>query len=696
MKLIVTEKNNTARRVSQILAHGGKVETKKSYKVPIYVFSDTQGEVRCIGLKGHILKVDFPPKYNSWQAVKPEALIDAQIIKTPTQKLIIKALKKEAKEASEVVVATDFDREGELIGVDAVNLVREVNPETKVKRARFSSLTPAEIEESFANLEEIYINLAQAGEARQDIDLIWGATLTRFLSLATGRLWKQFLSVGRVQSPTLCLIAAKERERQAFKSRPYWQIKALFRYQEEEFIAVHRQERFWDKMEAEKIFTSLSQEGLVTEVKRDQRSLRPPSPFNTTSFLAAATGVRFSTAAAMRIAENLYMEGLVSYPRVDNTVYPPSLSLREILQKLQESPELGHSAGEILAQEKTVPTRGKKKATDHPPIHPTAAASKETLGARNWRIYELIVRRFMATLAPSASVEGTRIDIEAGGQPFLVKGSRTVKEGWLRYYPYGRRKDEELPLLEKGAKLELVEPILEEKQTQPPSRYSQGRLIQRMEQLGLGTKSTRHEIIKSLYDRGYAHGEPIIPTEMGLAVAGALAKYAEEISSPQMTAELEKDMDSIAVGQALRQKVVDRSRGMLAGVMLNLKQKKEEVRNQIHEGIREGRAVGRCPNCGGDLRVIRAKKSRKRFIGCSGYPDCRTAYPLPQYGEIVPLKDECQVCKLPKIKVLSRKPWVLCINPDCPSKKASKERGLSKPGSEEKAALSKDKGRKAK
>ncbi len=225
-----------------------------------------------------------------------------------------------------------------------------------------------------------------------------------------------------------------------------------------------------------------------------------------------------------------------------------------------------------------------------------------------------------------------------------------------------------IPDLRKTAEVSLVEPIFEEKQTQPPARYSQGKLIQRMEALGLGTKATRHEIIKSLYDRGYIHGDPVVPTDTGIAVAEALSKHAEEISTPNMTAKLEEEMDKIAEGELGRETVVDNSRKMLGSVMIHLDKNKSKVAEVIKEGIRSDKILGKCPKCQSDLRVVRAKKSKKRFVGCAGYPECSNSYPLPQFGEIIPLDEYCEHCGAPRIKIISKRPWVLCINPQCPEK----------------------------
>jgi DNA topoisomerase I len=673
MKLIITEKNTTAKRISTILSDGRAHATAKT-RNPVYSFEINGDEVRCIGLKGHILKVDFPSQYQQWQDVEPRELIHADIIKIPTNKALIKTFQTEARKAEEVIIATDFDREGELIGVDAINKIREVNPDVPVKRARFSALTPVEIKKVFASLEDPYYDLASAGEARQDIDLIWGASLTRFISLASTRLGKHFLSVGRVQSPTLALIVDKEKERKAFVSTPFWTLRIDCVKDGETFQATHATERFDKEEEAEKARSRLEETARIREVKTTERSIKPPIPFNTTGLLTAAASLGFTAAKAMSIAENLYMNGYISYPRVDNTVYPPSLDLRGILEELSANAEFAPLCASLLAQDKLTPTRGKKQTTDHPPIHPTAAASHTRLSQPEWKIYELVVRRFMATLAGEAVVLSVRADLDCGPEPFVARGSRTAEEGWYRYYPYGRKKEVMLPHLEAGDIVRAEEPELKRGDTQPPARYNQGKLIEKMEELGLGTKSTRHSIIEGLYERGYIYGDPITPTETGIAVTEALRKYAGVISSPDMTAALERDMDAIAEGTETQAEVVDKSRDMLAEVMRMLENSKEEVATEIRNGIKEDRILGTCPQCGSNLRIVKAKKSKKRFVGCSGYPECTTTYPLPQTGTIMPTGEVCSDCGSPKVRVVNkgRRPWIFCLDPECPTKKEAK------------------------
>jgi DNA topoisomerase-1 len=262
----------------------------------------------------------------------------------------------------------------------------------------------------------------------------------------------------------------------------------------------------------------------------------------------------------------------------------------------------------------------------------------------------------------------------------LVAGGTVVtKEGWLGVYSYGRQADEEMPKLSEGDEVKVVGAELLSKETQPPGRYGQGRLIQLMEDLGLGTKATRPSIIQNLYDRGYVHDDPLVPTETGMAVAKALKDFASEIATHEMTAELERSMDEISEGTLSKDSVVDRSRDVLRQVYEHLESSQEEFAGLVRSGIREDSVLGPCPNCGKNLVVRRARKSGKRFAGCEGYPDCRMTYSLPPRGEIIPLGTQCDACGAPEIKVLGgRRPWITCINMDCPKKEEQRRAAAAK------------------
>jgi len=419
----------------------------------------------------------------------------------------------------------------------------------------------------------------------------------------------------------------------------------------------------------------------VTEVRQKSATRPPPTPFNTTGFLTAAASLGIGPSRAARIAEDLYTDGYISYPRTDNTVYPRSLDLREVLGQLKRVEGAGQYAEKLLASGKLSPTRGKRETTDHPPIYPTGYASRKALRDDQWKIYQLVVRRFLATLSGPAKTLRTTLRFESGGEPLTTSGTVVTEEGWLGVYFYGRRADEELPALDEGDEVEVVEAEVLGKETQPPGRYGQGRLIKLMEDLGLGTKATRPNIIQNLYDRGYVHDDPLIPTEKGIAVAKALMDFASEIATHEMTAELEKSMDAISEGKISKENVVDESRDVLRRVYENLTEAEKEFADIVWDGIRGDETLGKCPESGHNLIIRRNRKSGKRFVGCEGYPECRVTYPLPQKGTIIPLGTQCDACGSPEIKVLGgKRPWVTCINMDCPKKQEQRENNKEEGG----------------
>jgi DNA topoisomerase-1 len=705
MRLIVTEKNNSAKKIAEILgaAQGGPT-SDKTFKVPYYMWTDSDGDHMTIGLKGHVLGPAFPEGYSNWQKTDLHDLIDAELIKEPTDKNVVKAIKKVAKEADELVIATDFDREGELIGLEALEEMLDANPELgsregtadgslTIQRARYSALTKEEIERAFANLDTLSYPLANAGAARQDIDLLWGATLTRAVSLASRRFGSNFLSVGRVQSPTLGLIVEREMERRAHVAKPFWELFAKFEHPDGTFETHHTVDKFWDKAEADAAFAGTKAPGVVKAVTARKNTRKPPTPYNTTAFSTdASSRLGITPASAMRIAEDLYMDGFISYPRTDNTVYPASLPVRELVSSLVKVKEFSAASGLLNGELKA--TRGKKETTDHPPIYPTQAIHPGALDGSKKRVYELVVRRFLATFSPPMITESTRADIEAGSETYFVRGSVIVDPGYAGIYTYARSADEEIPALKEGQQLDLDgAPWIVDKETQPPSRISQAKLIEMMEERGLGTKATRADIIQKLFDRGYVFGNPPVPSETGIALYEAFKNYVPAMATPEMTAQLEAEMDRIAAGEMTKGAVVGESRDLLHKTWTEIDGSREDLAKVIWKGMDEDRILGPCKVCeeagrkkddGSPhmLRIIRAKKSGKRFVGCSGWTlddpkSCDQTFPLPQRGDVFKLEDRCSICeRTPRLKVVPfrGRPWNLCLNDDCESMQEMKKR----------------------
>ena len=652
MKLVIAEKNIAAQKIAQLLATG-KPKNDKVYNTPVYRFDVEGEEWVSMGLAGHILAPEIlfdkkegwysltedgevlnaqvpdglaRPPYDTkrkpflanginikgWKVESLPYLTWAPIIKNPAEKEIIRVLKNLAKKADSVVIATDFDREGELIGSDALSCVREVAPDVPVSRARYSALIKGEVTEAFNNLVELDQNLADAGESRQYIDLIWGAVLTRYLTLAKFGGFGNVRSAGRVQTPTLALVVERERERMAFVPEDYWQIRGMAAAKGADFKISHATARFTDKDAAQTAFGHVDGvvAGTVTDVAKRSRKQQPPVPFNTTSLQAAAAAEGISPARTMRIAESLYMSGLISYPRVDNTVYPRSLDLEGIVKGLAaNSPALAPVCKKVLAGPMK-PTRGKTETTDHPPIHPTGQGDPTTLDGGQLKLYNLIARRFLATLMGPATIENTKVSIDVAGEPFTASGDVLVDAGFREAYPYGLKRDEQLPALDAGDVVDVHDVNLEAKQTEPPARYSQGKLVQEMEKRGLGTKSTRASIIERLYQVRYLKNDPIEPSQLGMAIVDALSQFAPRITTPEMTAELDEDMTHVAEGQDTQTHVVDHSRALLAGMLDNLIEHKDDLGEAISDAVTADARVGTCPKCGKDLVMKQSAKTR--------------------------------------------------------------------------------------
>ncbi|MCX8173207.1 MAG: DNA topoisomerase I [Thermoplasmata archaeon] len=663
--LVIAEKYNAAMRIATILA-GGKAERKMYGSLPVFQFKKDGEEWHVVGLRGHIIELDFPEKMNSWEKTDLSKLVVEKPLKEVRIKGIASVVKNLASKAGKIIIATDYDREGELIGKEILEIAGISPRDAKVKRAKFSALTKQEITEAFQHLQDFDEALADAAAARQEIDLKWGAVLTRFISTSSGRVGKNFLSVGRVQSPTLALVVENDNLIKNFVPQRFWEIFADLK-KKETVTARHIAGRIFDEQKVKEILAKLegAETATVKEYTEKDQKDYPPPPFNTTTFLAEASKIGYSPAKAMQIAEDLYMRGLISYPRTDNTVYPPTINLRSVLQELRNSP-FREMAEEVLSQERIHPSRGKMETTDHPPIYPVSAAQRDKLKKEEWDIYELVVRRFLATLAPPAVFQVKKVVFEIKEELFVADGSVMIEEGWRRYYTYSKRAEIHLPVFRQGEVVAVDSIHSKEDKTKPPARYSQSALLQAMEKLGLGTKSTRHEIIQKLYERKYITGNPVVPTPSGHAVIDALKTYAEIVTKPEMTSKLEEEMSEIAAKKRKMESVIKDSEEILLKIVELLEKNRKGIGDKIRTAIKEQHHLGRCGKCGGDLSIIHAN-GKRRFVGCSNYPACGVSFPIPQTGHIEKTEEKCEQCEMPVIKITHKGHGSekICINPEC-------------------------------
>lgn len=666
--LVVTEKFSTALRIAVVLSDG-HMERQRLGGTNVFRFERPDGPYAVVGLRGHIVELDYPKEFAEWSLESLPRLIEVPPLKRVTEGQIVDTLQSMVREFDRLILATDFDREGELIGLECLELLQKIHANIEVRRARYSALTRDAIEQSFANLESLDRALAEAAEARQEIDLVWGAVLTRYLSLTAEQRGKGFLSVGRVQTPTLALLVERDQAIKEFVPTPYWEVFATARSGEETFRMSHAHGIWEVREEAARVYGRLdgATEGTVREFTEEETRRRPPVPFSTTLFVAEATRLGLGASTVMRIAEDLYTKGLISYPRTDNTVYPRGLGLRTLAEKFRES-AFAEAAAFVLDQPTFRATRGRTETTDHPPIYPTGVVDPKKLRPDAAKIYELVVRRFLATLAPDAIGRKRTAKVDVRDEPFEATGQTLIDPGWYRIYPYSNPEEVAIPLLTVGAKVAIEKIDLTEDKTRPPRRYTQGSLIQEMERLGLGTKSTRHDVLQKLFDRHYVQQRGLEPTTTGIAVTEALRTYAPVITRPEMTHRLEDDMELVAESKKPKEDVLTESRTMLREAHELLRTNVEGVRATLRGALDRQHFVGPCAKCGGALRLARSPRG-SRWIQCSNNPaTCTVSYPLPAAGFVEPAPDFlCDVCHVPRVKITFRgqRPELFCVNPEC-------------------------------
>jgi DNA topoisomerase-1 len=361
---------------------------------------------------------------------------------------------------------------------------------------------------------------------------------------------------------------------------------------------------------------------------------------------------------------------------------PPSIGYKNILKKLSRAANHANQAAELLSKPALKPNEGKKFDPAHPAIYPTGNLPQRPLGTAERNVFDLVVKRFLAVFGEPSILQNVNVAVDINGNHFGFAAVRTLKEGWVRFYqPYVAIKNDRLLALVEGQKVKVKRITLKSNFTKPPPRYNPRSLLLKMEKEEIGTKATRAATIQTLQDRKYINGSNNLQvSDLGSTVVNVLSQYCPVVVSPTMTKKLEQEMEGIQKGTHSKASVLRDTVETLQLVTAKLKEKEASIGAQLSLAVQkarlEERAVGNCPKCGGQLVILRSKKTGKRFVGCSNYfqTKCSTAYPLPQTGIVKPLRAACTSCGAPTIAVYSRgrKPWKLCLNPQCISKSKGK------------------------
>ena len=667
--LIICEKPNVSKKIAESL---GKPKKLSKNGVPYYEVDRNGKKIIVASAVGHLFTLEEKEnnKFGEYPVFNIDWVPASKIKGKEYVQKYINLLKQLSKKVDDIYIASDWDIEGELIGYHALKYCcgREEG-----KRMRFSSLVKKEIVKAYENPDKIDYGLVDAGESRHKVDWYYGINVSRALmqSIRAVNRW-QTMSTGRVQGPALSFLVDRELEIKNFVPKPYWVIEALL---ENDIDAIHEKERFWNEEESKKIYEKIKDEkkGTVISVRKTKRKIKPNPPFDLGTLQREAHSIyRFSPKKTQEIAQKLYESGLCSYPRTSSQKLPEDSGyIKDILSKLANSEIYSKYAKKIISENRK-PVVGKKTDPAHPAIH-VVDIPKEPLSDDERKIYDLIVRRTLSAFLDDVEREYVNVKIDIGGEIFKLSGSRTVKEGWHEVYHFTKFDDKELPPFKKNDTITVKKITIEKKETKPPKRYTMSSIIKELESRGLGTKATRADIVEKLIKRGYVIDDGSLKvTDLGMAVIETLKKYCPEIIDEKMTRNLEKKLEKLQEGKIKKDSVLKEAEDKLRKILEEVKKREKDIGTDLVKKLdstkRSQQTVGKC-KCGGDLVILRTK-DKKRFIGCSNYPECNTVYPLPQKGRIKILDEVCTVCGSPIISIGGQK---VCINNECPSKISKEE-----------------------
>ncbi|MEM2947948.1 MAG: DNA topoisomerase I [Candidatus Anstonellales archaeon] len=666
MILIIAEKPKVAGKIASAI---GNAKFVKMGKAGYYAIGE---EIAVAPAVGHVYTLAEKKKSFDYPVFDIEWVPSYKAVKGAYYtKDYISILEKLGKKADEVIVACDYDIEGSLIGYNVYRFA--VGGGKKLKRMKFSTLTPYELKEAFENLSEMDYGNVYAGEARHILDWYYGINLSRALMRAIGSAGGKgiTMSIGRVQGPTLEILVKREKEIRNFKPTPYWEIYAKIK----NVYFIHEKEKFFDEKEADGARERTKKEGTVENVKKEEKKIPPNPPFDLTSLQLEASRVfGFSPSQTLQLAQSLYEASLISYPRTSSQKLPAKLGLQKIIERLKEQEEYRKDAEKLLANKWLKPREGAKEDPAHPAIHPTGMKGK--VGGNEKKLYDLIVRRFLSCFAPFAVREVVSVRVDAG-EKYKAEGVKTRERGWIEFYPYAKIKDEELPDFKNGENVSIQKTEKKKKETKPPARFTPATLVKELERLHLGTKATRSVIVDTLYDRQYIKGKSIEVTEFGMVVEEVLGRHSPQILDVELTRRIEEEMEKIQEGKMEKERVVEEGKVVLTEILSRFKAEEKEIGKELLASWKvmdaEKNIVGKCPECGSDLRIIRMNGG-KQFVGCSNYPNCKMIYPLPRNAYVLPTKKTCEQCGAPVVKVKMGKKGMfeMCLNFECPSKKKNK------------------------
>ncbi|PHH80207.1 hypothetical protein CDD82_1920 [Ophiocordyceps australis] len=517
--LCVAEKPSISKAVAGHLS-GGRLQTNstRSQYIKNYSFSFDfeqpwgRSDVTMTCVVGHLTNVDFPSEYRNWSHPPPETLFTAPIVKSvhEDKKAIAKNIQDSARGAQLLIIWTDCDREGEHIGQEIVDAARKGRPDIQVKRARFSNIERAHVLNAATRLADLDAKQVNAVSARIELDLRIGYAFTRFLSNSLrplgGPLKELMLSYGSCQFPTLGFVVDRYFQVKNFVPEPFWSIRVVHLREGKTVRFGWARNHLFDRAITVILYERClaAKTAKVSKVHEKPTRRFKPLPLTTVELQKAATRLlRMSGQQAMTIAEGLYNKGFISYPRTETDRFDKGMNLKALVEKQSPDQRWGNFARNLAQGAFRQPRQGRNDDKAHPPIHPITYAAPTVLSPEEGRLYEYVVRRFLACCSEDALGMATDVELEFGDERFSAHGTLVLERNYLDVYPYDKWDTHELPKFTMGEQFEPTEAMMTEGKTSPPNYLTEADLIALMDANGIGTDATMAEHIQKIQDREY-------------------------------------------------------------------------------------------------------------------------------------------------------------------------------------------------
>lgn len=655
--LNVAEKNDAAKSLAEIMSRGnsrrreGKSRYNKIYEFNYFILN-RNCEMTMTSVSGHLLGMEFTGHYKKWHMCNPVSLFEAKIEKYCPQDFldIKKTLEIEARRSQVLVVWTDCDREGENIGFEIIQVCQAVKPSLEVYRAKFSEITPQAINRACNNLSEPDKNISDAVDARMELDLRIGAAFTRFQTLRLQKVFPDILadhliSYGSCQFPTLGFVVERYKQVQEFVAEPFWKLKVNHKSEDGVAEFIWKRNRLFDYLACLILYEHCLEDPVacVTDVKSRPKSKWRPQPLDTVELeKLSSRKLKIGAKETMSIAEKLYTQGFISYPRTETNMFAKEINLVELIEKQTQHPDWGEFAGQVLEHGPN-PRNGHKSDQAHPPIHPTKYTN--SLQGNEKKVYDFIVRHFLATCSQDAQGQETTVEIEIAQEKFVAQGLMILARNYLEVYPYDKWSDKELPIYRPGQS--FLPTVLEmlSGETSPPSLLTEADLIALMEKHGIGTDATHAEHIETIKNRNYVglrDDGRFVPGHLGMGLVEGYDAMGYAMSKPHLRAELESDLKLVCDGRKTKDGILRVQIQKYKEVFIEAVNQAMKIDEALSNYLGEARPYTEaalptlqdakpCNKCG-EKMLLRKKKDNKGFyLGCVAYPNCRNVLWFPDF-----------------------------------------------------------------